>query len=143
MKKAAIKVPGGMFQEMLKLPFGVAIEDVIFDKGEKEFTVIVFGEMMDDGAEMTDDGKIRIATYEVFPAWHKGRITVTDETIKWPMDSGDKKEEKRELPQEEKIKESPKEVEEEKEAEEKEDENKKSESKGARSRRKTTRKQKE
>lgn len=86
MKKAAIKVSYVIFQDMLKLPFGVAIEEVIYDKEAQEFTVIIFGEQLDDSAEVKDN-KIRVADYEVLPVWHKGKITLTDKIIEWPKES--------------------------------------------------------
>jgi hypothetical protein len=83
MKKAAIKVPGVIFQDMLKLPFGVAIDEIIYDKEAQEFMVIIFGERMDDEAEVKGN-KIRVADYEMSPVWHKGKITITEDTIDWP-----------------------------------------------------------
>ena len=85
MKKAAIKVSANLFQEMLKLPFGVAIEDVIYNRHEEEFTVVIFGDRMPEEAE-TKAGFMKIANYEISPLWHKGRITLTDEMIEWPKD---------------------------------------------------------
>ena len=86
MKKAVIKVPGVIFQDMLKLPFGVAIDEIVYDKKAQEFMVIIFGERMDDSAEVKGN-KIRVAKYEMSPVWHKGKKTITDETINWPEDN--------------------------------------------------------
>jgi len=97
MKKAAIKVPGVIFQDMLKLPFGVAIDEIVYDKEKQEFMVIIFGERMDDEAEVKGS-KIKVANYEMSPMWHKGKITITDETIEWPKSS---------LPTKQKINKSP------------------------------------